>query len=233
MAIPVQPLPTIGSPNSSEDPKIRSALSELQTVLTGGTDVTNLSTATLQFLGLTNGAQVGRGKSIIAADGTRSNVAFGAVSNGPDVVTNVVVPVDAILVVGFEAIWAQTGAGDATAAIFIGANQLKTGASAGGVPTVQQVAQTGSTNDGWLHTTSIGLVAQSQAGPAVTGVTTGQVIAHEGTGGGGGPSNIAAGGGLTFISVANGTYDVSVQFKNTANIVHVKNRKLWVWTIGF
>lgn len=43
MTIPTQPLPTVGQPNSTEDPKVRSALSELQTILTAGIDSTNLT----------------------------------------------------------------------------------------------------------------------------------------------------------------------------------------------
>lgn len=45
MTVPTQPLPTLGSANSTEDPKIRSVLSELQTILTAGVDATNLASA--------------------------------------------------------------------------------------------------------------------------------------------------------------------------------------------
>lgn len=43
MGIPIQPLPTIGQPNSTEDAKVRSALSEAQTILTGNVDSSNLA----------------------------------------------------------------------------------------------------------------------------------------------------------------------------------------------
>ena len=42
MGIPVQSLPTIGQPNSTEDSKIRSCLSEMQTILTANITVSNL-----------------------------------------------------------------------------------------------------------------------------------------------------------------------------------------------
>lgn len=42
MAVPSQPLPIIGQPNSTEDSKIRAALLELQGILTAGVDSANL-----------------------------------------------------------------------------------------------------------------------------------------------------------------------------------------------
>lgn len=45
MTVPTQPLPTVGQPNSTEDPKVRSALAELQTILTAGVDTTNIAAA--------------------------------------------------------------------------------------------------------------------------------------------------------------------------------------------
>ena len=35
------------------------------------------------------------------------------------------------------------------------------------------------------------------------------------------------------VFAAAGTYDISVQFKASSGSVTVKNRKLWVWTMGF
>lgn len=49
MAIPSQSLPTIGLPNSTEDPKIRAALSELQSILTGNVDRSNLLDGEVTF----------------------------------------------------------------------------------------------------------------------------------------------------------------------------------------
>jgi hypothetical protein len=43
MGVPSQPLPTIGQPNSTEDAKVRSALSELQSILTANVDAANLA----------------------------------------------------------------------------------------------------------------------------------------------------------------------------------------------
>lgn len=43
MSLPTQPLPTIGAANSTEDPKVRNALQELQTILGGNVDASNLA----------------------------------------------------------------------------------------------------------------------------------------------------------------------------------------------
>jgi hypothetical protein len=48
MGVPSQALPTVGQPNSTEDSKVRSCLSELQTILNGNVDPSNISSATVQ-----------------------------------------------------------------------------------------------------------------------------------------------------------------------------------------
>lgn len=54
MGVPSQALPTIGQPNSTEDAKVRSALSELQTILTGNVDAANITNATITDAKLTS-----------------------------------------------------------------------------------------------------------------------------------------------------------------------------------
>lgn len=49
MTLPSQPLPTISEANSAADPKVRAALSELQSILSGNVDLTNIATALLQM----------------------------------------------------------------------------------------------------------------------------------------------------------------------------------------
>lgn len=39
--------------------------------------------------------------------------------------------------------------------------------------------------------------------------------------------------GFVVLFAAAGTYDVSVQFKSSSGTVTAKERKLWVWTMGF
>lgn len=238
MSQPSQPLPTLGQPNSTEDPKIRSALSELQTILISNVDETNLTTVLLQRLGLTTGAQVGRGKVNIVTTESRTNVAYGLMPT-PDRVTGVVLPTDGLICVAYQATWQESVAAAAQAAIFIGANQLKgapTSTSAGN-PIGQVSLQFANTNAGTaatdmaLATHAGGLASQVKTNTTAYGgdVTTGQLV---------GLSPFNAGGqsgmgGPCYIFAAAGTYDISIQFNASSGSVTVKNRHLWVWTISF
>lgn len=254
MAIPTQPLPTIGQPNTSEDPKVRSALSELQTVLTGGTDVTNLSTGTLQLLGLTNGSQIGRGKSIIATSESRGIFAFGALAT-PDRVTSIVLPTDALLFVAYHATWQSSVASAGSAAIFVGANQLKRANPTIAAPAAQGIttAGLGAATKGVLFTDPGGLRSYSAPAFSTPGVasysgdvTTGQVLGTQiikyqdtdsADGAGGAPNRQTTDYHSSFspaiIFAAAGTYDISIQFLASSGTVTVENRKLWVWSVGF
>ncbi|UTI65603.1 hypothetical protein NBH00_05180 [Paraconexibacter antarcticus] len=61
MTLSTQPLPTLGASNSTEDPKVRSLLSELQNILNGGLDGTNLTGGNLNVssgLGVTSAGQL-------------------------------------------------------------------------------------------------------------------------------------------------------------------------------
>lgn len=187
-----------------------------------------LSTASLQQLGLTNGAQVGRGKSIIATPESRTNVAYGTLTT-PDQVTGFVLPTDGLIVMAYQALWQESVAGAARAAIFVGATQLKaapnsTNQSSAPVP---QEASTGSGsvfNDDLALASQSGGLASEQAPSNVIysgDVTTGQILGLSGA------------GGPCYIFAAAGTYTVSVQFKSTSGSVTVKNRRLWVWSVGF
>ncbi len=171
--------------------------------------------------GFNEGANVRRGKFVQSATGTRTNVAYGALSNGPDQVANVVLPTDGLIVVGYQALWQESVVGAARAAIFVAANQLKTG-SAGGAPVVNE-AQIGNTAnlDTPLSTSSLGIQSSAAVTANSTDVTTGQTLGNAGA------------GGLCYIFAAAGTYTISVQFKASSGTVSVKNRHLWVSTKSF
>ncbi len=231
MPVPVQPLPTIGQPNASEDPKTRSALSELQTILTAGVDETNLVVALLQKLGLNSGSQVGRGKSIIATSESRTNVAYGTLTT-PDRVTGIVLPTDGLIAVAYQATWQESVLNAARAAIFIGATQMSKIFAENASPTLPDTPLSGTVGaavDRPLATFSGGLASLTNGGGAYTGdVTTGQAIgSFQGAG------VIFNNGGPVYIFAAAGTYDVSIQFKSSSGSVTAKNRKLWCWSIGF
>lgn len=136
----------------------------------------------------------------------------------PDRVTQLVVPTGGVLVIGFQAIWQNTVASNARASLFVGSNQVKVGSGAGaaGIWEANGPPETG--DDGVVASHSLGLSAVGGVG-AATEVTTGEAI---------GQSTVVPYGGLAFVFVAAGTYDVGVQFKNNAaGTLSVKNRHLW------
>lgn len=165
-----------------------------------------------------------RGKSIIAASDSTSATTY-AVGNltTPDRVQGIVLPTDGLIAVMYQAIWQNTVANNAKASLFIGANQLKGGVGTG-VPVVQEISGPTEVNDdALLFSSQNGLQRDGGVG-AATEVTTGQIVG----------TNTFANGGPIYIFAAAGTYDVSVQFKNTAaGTLTVKNRHLWVWSHGF
>lgn len=204
--------------------QLNSNLAAISTIINGALDEGNLATATLQKLGLNSGAQVGRGKSIIPGTETTTATSY-AVGNlaTPDRVSGIVLPTDGLIVVAYQAIWQNTVASNARAAIFIGANQVKKGDGAGAAA-VQEVNGPAETNDDGILFTASGAGLSSGGGAgAATEVTTGQLVGGTGTF-----------GGPAYTFAAAGTYDVSVQFKNNAaGTTSVKARHLWVWTVGF
>lgn len=198
----------------------------------GHTQMQSLATQVATRLGFV-------GKTAISATESRTNTAYGLLTTN-DRVQNVVVPTDGLLEVTYWATWQESVAGAARAAIFIGANQLKTiDASSPASPGVNEAlvgAGASTAIDKPLMTSSIGLVGSGIGTntTAYTGdVTTGQAIGQITNTGSGSPFTIAALGGACRIFAAAGTYDVSVQFKSSSGSVTVKNRKLWVRVLPF
>lgn len=199
-------IPTEGSPNSTEDPKIKTMLKGLNEELDSSND--------LQGTGISKGF-MGRWytPTVIATEQERENAAFGKLTTA-DEVTNVVLPANGLIIIGYRAFWKSTVNGAGRAAIFLGANQLKVWGV--GVPTVQEATAEG--------TSEIHPLVSSPNGVATIGtvststVTTGQAL--------------TAGQGLCYVFAEAGTYSVSVQFKATSGKVAVKERVLQVGVIG-
>lgn len=181
---------------------------------------------TAAYLGVTGGGNTRRGTSMIATAETRANSTYGTLTT-PDQVSNVVLPANGLIVVLYQATWQESAPIVARAAIFLGNNQLKNAGTVNAAPVTEEavgVCNATGNIDRALSTNGYGLTSDPSNATAYTGdVTTGQAVAVQG-GGGAGP---------VFIFAAAGTYDVSVRFKATSGSVTVKNRKLWVWTIGF
>mgnify|MGYP000937165050 CR=1 FL=1 len=200
------------------------------------------------ILGIGQSGTVRRGKCIVATEEARTNASYGTLTT-PDQVAGIVVPTDGLLAIQYDATW-KSSAVAARAAIFLGSDQLKIADGSGYAPATQAGVSHASaiTWETPLITTPAGL-AGGYATAARSEVTTGQVLGiasaysnppaaqHEvggsvlGIGPSSGGGMIA--GGPVLVRVPAGTYTVSVQFKAASGTVTVKDRRLWVWTMGF
>lgn len=192
---------TIGSSNATQDPKIKTNFETLSGLLNSENKIPNTSLAANKFTWYT--------PKVIATEETRENVAFGTLATA-DEVKSVVLPENGLLALAFKAIWKSSVKEAGRAAIFIGANQLKTDGTANEVK-----AET--TFQPILSGTS-GLLTQ---GGSTSKNTTGEVF------------GIAGGtGGVCWIYAAAGTYNISLQFKATSGNVTAKERALYVAVLG-
>lgn len=185
-----------------------------------------LSNAILEATGINTGT-VRRGKLNIATAQSRTNVAYGYLETADKITVHL--PTESLIGIGYQATWQESVAGAGRAAIFIGANQLKVapgGSAVGSSPTTPEANTSSAANvnlDLILTTYNAGLISEQMASAVgYTGdVTTGQALGS------------TSGGGPCFAFAREGTYEVGVQFKATSGTITAKNRKLWVWTLGF
>lgn len=199
-------------------------------IAAGGVDVAELASTLAAFLGVSQSGAVRRGKSIIATEEGRTNTAYGKMTT-PDQVSNVVLPTDGLILVAYQAMWKESVDGAARAAIFFGANQLVYAPNNSLSLVVAEAPCQGNANVySPLATGPAGLIgavaADTNAYPGDT--TTGQLIGTTTT-----SSSFNLFGGPCHAFAAAGTYDISVQFKASSGTVTAKERKLWVWTLGF
>lgn len=176
------------------------------------------------------------GKSIIPGSDSRTNTAYGTLPT-PDRVPNIVLPTDGLIVVTYQAMWQESVANAARAAIFIGANQAKIQDTNSGAPAAQAAATAAAAvaaRDRPLFTHGAGLASGAANASFTADVTTGQIV-----GGANDAVQEVAGavatqttnlGGACILFAAAGTYDISVQFKASSGSVSAKDRKLSVWT---
>ncbi len=208
--------------------------SNLAALVTGvnAIDDANLTSALAALLGISQTGATRRGKSIIDAGGTRTNTAYGALSNGPDQVANVVWPANGLLRIGYSAVWSESVVNTSRAAIFIGANQLVYSID-GKQPSIEDAAIGGANaNTGrYLSTTVTGLVSATAAdATSYIAATTPQIL------GIGNLTVSASEGGEIIVfdpTGVGGTVTVSVQFKASSGTVTASNRKLWVEATGY
>jgi hypothetical protein len=188
-------------------------------------------------------------KSIIATPESRTNVAYGLLAT-PDHVPNVVLPTDGRIAIVYRALWEESVAGAARAAIFVGTDQLKVPLAGSAAPVTQAAATDASFAATFVHliTTPAGLVSGRAAASIETDAATPQAVALVAVPTGpplvmelgasviapvGGPTDTQIAGGACIIEAPAGTYDVSVQFKASSGSVTAKSRRLWVSVLGF
>jgi hypothetical protein len=152
----------------------------------------------------------------ISGSESRTNTAYGTLTT-PDQVTSVVVPANGVLRVAYSAIVQQSVASAARIALFIGSNQLKSRVPTG-APTVQEASWSSTNDDEWAYTSAnAGVWVPATGTGAATSVTTGMMKND----------------GPLSISVAAGTYTISVQFKASSGSVTAKERMLQVHVIDY
>lgn len=173
------------------------------------------------YIGINDGTTVRRGKSIIATSEARTSGSYGLLAT-PDRVQNVVVSTGSLLFILFSAMVSCDGVSGGRAAIFIGANQLKTPVSSG-APAVDEAAFGNAAADfDWLTSCSTGLTNGDATG-AATSVTTGMTVAMTS------PGSSHYGTLCVVRGLAAGTYDVSVQYKIiSGTTLSAKERELYV-----
>ena len=236
--------PLVGQPNATEDPKVATDFTTLQTWANGNIDAINMSAALAQSATVNQSGQNVKGATNIAASQNTNSTTYTTLGT-PDQVS-VVMPSNGLFAIWYQATWQASAVGGgsigaARAAIFIGGNQLRVPQS--GAPFLQAAVSPNTVNSNApLATFPLGLIGTNAAG--YTGdVTTGQAIAAVdmlGTGTYVEFAGVAASlpvsilpAGLCFVQAAAGTYTVSVQFKTSSGTVTASNRKLWVQALSF
>lgn len=239
---------TLTNGTTADASQVQANFDTAKAAINGGLDGANLTAVTAANLGLTRGATSSRGKSIVGTSESRTNTAYGLLAT-PDKVT-VALPADGLIFVAYQATWQESVSGAGRAAICLNGTQQMVAAPAATAGTSTAVtvaaATTGATagTDHALASSSVGLISAS-TGLAYTGdVTTGQSVGlapyspsgtigcELGTSVFSLPAGVGAGGHCEIFAAA-GTYDVSIQFKASSGSVSAKNRRLWVWTVGF
>lgn len=172
---------------------------------------------------------------VIATEESTASPIFTTLAT-PDRITNVVLPENGLIAIGYQASWKYTkeevAGSRCNAAIFIGANQLRA-AIGGGNPAVQE-ASIGSEVNHFrpLSSCAYGLVGGRASGAGDEAqVTTGQAIGIQGESSWGERPIM---GGFCYVFAAAGTYDISVKFQggDEGGSVTAKSRRLWVAVLG-
>lgn len=198
----------------------------LYTELNGGVDGDNFTAAARDLLGLTDASAARSGFFARASEDTLDSRAY-AVLPTPDRVS-VKVPANGVVFALYQAQWKCDTAAAATAAFFVGGQQLHI-ASFGGPGFGAQVQEATSPN-GTLFAPLGSFWGGVLSDTAAPSINYGGDVLPMAFG-----AFLSAGlflGGPMVCQASPGTVAVEVRFKSTSGIVHAKNRTLAVWTRG-
>ncbi len=222
-------IPTIGSPNSTQDPKIKSSLETLSGLLGASNKIKG---AGIESETIENAQLKAEAKpfdwytpKVIATEQERTNVAFGTLTTA-DEIASVVLPENGLIVIGYRALVSVSVKEAGKVAIFLNENQIKAPITVG-APSGQESGP-GAAGSGvfrLISTAASGLICPFGGTEATSDslVTTGQIL---------GAGAAASGGGLVTLFAAAGTYNVSVRFKASSGKITAKERALWVAVLG-
>jgi len=152
---------------------------------------------------------------VIAKEELRESTTYGTLPTA-DLIKEVKVGSSGLLRVGYSARFKSSVSGAGTAAIFLGANQIKLYTTE---PKVQGASTTGTVFRQLSSSPATGLATNSSNEAVGADVTTGQLL------------SVTTTGGMAELFLAAGTYEVSVQYKATSGSVTAKERRLWVETV--
>lgn len=204
---------------------VESNFQDVRSWANGNIDGVNMTTGAKEFLALNDGTTVRRGKTIIASAENTTSTTYTTLTT-PDQVSNVVLPTDGLIYIWYTALWFDTVASAARAAIFIGANQLRAYSVGGGGPIPQETVLDTANRTALFNTGTHGLDSgDTPIANLAAPVTTGQIL--------GGTRTLDVRSGACVVYAAAGTYDISVQFKTSSGTLTASNRKLWVEAKGF
>lgn len=225
MALTVQ-VPLIGQPNSTEAVKIANSLTNLSTWANGQIAIPDIGAALAQSAVVNLSGQTVKGVTTNAGPGTRTNVAYGSLSDAADQVGPLTLASNGWIIVGYKALAScSVGGNIGSVALFLDANQVVvTPSGVSGGPVSAQALSPGSTNVGAVMTAAgNGLQWVDFPTSNYTGdVTTGQLLGNQ--------SN---GPGIAVIFAAAGAHTVSVRWKSSSGTITASARTLWALALSF
>lgn len=153
----------------------------------------------------------------IPTEQSRESTSFGTLGTA-DEVKSVALGTGGLIVIGYQAKFKSSVGSAGRAAIFLGLNQVKIQTT---TTPKEQEAATGAGTEYFSLASGGGGLETGAGSVGADAAVSGQLL-----------NNGATAGGLAYVFVNAGTYDISVQYRATSGKVTAKERRLWVGLIG-